>query len=234
MMTLNTFNIMRKWIYLKSYNPADALALATVLASTSDNFYIVRQSFCTFIFKNLANVTIDYYTNGEELIVINQIESKYWLEKCIYISETIGIASQDEYIPYEGFIEHSPYLDSILQQEYALLYLFPNPYWNIDLILIDKVTKNFNQQKVDFISGGSIILPCINGTKDLREIINISKIAKFRKNIRFILTTEDYITTIGEAFGIKVFIISEDNGIRLNGYPIYDANQIVNFILSNL
>ena len=150
MMTLNTFNIMRKWIYLKSYNPADALALATVLASTSDNFYIVRQSFCTFIFKNLANVTIDYYTNGEELIVINQIESKYWLEKCIYISETIGIASQDEYIPYEGFIEHSPYLDSILQQEYALLYLFPNPYWNIDLILIDKVTKNFNQQKVDF------------------------------------------------------------------------------------
>ena len=54
------------WIYLKSDNPADALALATVISYSNDSYGIVRRTVNSFFFKGLKNVTIDFYPDCEE------------------------------------------------------------------------------------------------------------------------------------------------------------------------
>lgn len=66
---------MNTWIYLKSDNPADALALATVLSNTNKNFNVVRRSINSFVYDGLDNVNVDFYSNLEEdnLLVIDSI-----------------------------------------------------------------------------------------------------------------------------------------------------------------
>ena len=50
-----------KWIYLKSNNLADALALATVLFHSGLEYHIVRRSCMSPFFSNMDNVHIGFY-----------------------------------------------------------------------------------------------------------------------------------------------------------------------------
>lgn len=233
-MILNTKSIMRKWIYLKSDNLADALALVTILKDTEEHFCIVRQSHSSFLFKELPNVTIDFYKKGDDLIEINPILESSWTKKCIYLSKILGLEVKDKYEPHNDFKTSDLVQESLLQKKYGLLYLFPTLQWNIDLILIDQMVRKFEQQQLELVSGGSHIMPCINGTKDYRQILDIGMIGKLKDNISFIITSETFMSTIGEAFGIKVFVLSYNDGLRLNNHPVNDSNQMVNFIMSNI
>ena len=66
---------MTTWIYLKSDNPADALALATVLYNTNKCYNVVRRSINSFVYSGLDNVNVDFYYNSKEdnLLVIDSI-----------------------------------------------------------------------------------------------------------------------------------------------------------------
>lgn len=233
-MIRNTNGIMKKWIYLKSNNLADALALATVLKDTEEQFYVVRQSFSSSMFKGLANVTVDFYKKEDELIEICPIMESSWRNKCVFLSNVLGLEIKDEYEPYNIFNTQVSVQKSLLQRKYALLYLFPNTLYNIDLILIDQVVRTFEHQQLEFVSAGSGIIPCINGTKDYRQIVDIAMIEKIKDNIAFIITSENFMSTIGEAFGIKVFVLSYNEGLTLNDYPVDNSSQIVNLIMSNI
>ena len=227
---------MKKWIYLNSDDLADALALVTVLSNSKDNFNIVRKSVYTPIFQGLDNVSIGFYDREDELIKINSISAHSWQEKCIEVSNILGVSIKEKYEPYLGFVKETPYLDNSIGNlnEFSILYLFPNLTCEIDLVLIDKLVRILEQQDLKFISAGSSIIPCIHGTKDYRGIVDINMVGKWKKQIKFILTTEKSMIALCEALDIKVFVLSFNEGITINRYPVNDANQIANYILSNI
>ena len=56
-----------KWIYLKSNNLADALALATVLFHSGLEYHIVRRSCMSPFFSNMDNVHIGFYDKNYDI-----------------------------------------------------------------------------------------------------------------------------------------------------------------------
>ena len=96
---------MKTWIHLKSDNLADALALATILRESDKSFHIVRRSFNAYVFAGLNNVILDYYEKSEdcEIIVIDEISTDIWQEKCNNIATKIGVITKGKHVPYLGF-----------------------------------------------------------------------------------------------------------------------------------
>lgn len=224
------------WIYLKSDNPADALALATVISFSNDSYGIVRRTVNSFFFKGLKNVTIDFYTDCEDnnLTVINEISTESWFAKCDIIAEKLNVKVPRESDPYIGFCANNT---SIVKQwgddKNILLYLFPHPDQKIDLMIVDLIVRQFEQKGIKSVSGGTIILPCIKGTKDFRQLIDLSVLCSIKNKIYFILTTEKSIKALGEALGVNVYVISHISELMLDDMPMSDANQMANYIFKN-
>ncbi len=224
------------WIYLKSDNPADALALATVISFSNDSYGIVRRTVNSFFFKGLKNVTIDFYTDREDnnLTVINEISTESWFAKCDIIAEKLNVKVPRESDPYIGFCANNT---SIVKQwgddKNILLYLFPHPDQKIDLMIVDLIVRQFEQKGIKSVSGGTIILPCIKGTKDFRQLIDLSVLCSIKNKIYFILTTEKSIKALGEALGVNVYVISHISELMLDDMPMSDANQMANYIFKN-
>ena len=224
------------WIYLKSDNPADALALATVISFSNDSYGIVRRTVNSFFFKGLKNVTIDFYTDREDnnLTVINEISTESWFAKCDIIAEKLNVKVPCESDPYIGFCANNT---SIVKQwgddKNILLYLFPHPDQKIDLMIVDLIVRQFEQKGIKSVSGGTIILPCIKGTKDFRQLIDLSVLCSIKNKIYFILTTEKSIKALGEALGVNVYVISHISELMLDDMPMSDANQMANYIFKN-
>ena len=95
---------MSIWVYLKSDNPADALALATLISQTNDYYYIVRRSVYSSFFEGLSNVSIGFFKKTEDakLVVINEVESDSWRTKCDIIAQKLSMNNYN-YKPYVGF-----------------------------------------------------------------------------------------------------------------------------------
>ena len=224
------------WIYLKSDNPADALALATVISHSNDSYGIVRRTVNSFFFKGLKNVTIDFYTDceGNNLTVIHEIVVDSWFAKCDILAEKLKIKIPRESEPYLGFCSNNT---SIVKQwgddKNILLYLFPHPDQKIDLMIVDLLVRQFEQKGIKSVSGGTIVLPCIKGTKDLRQLIDLSVLCSIKDKICFILTTEKSIKALGEALGINVYVISHISELMLDDIPMSDSNQMANYIVKN-
>ena len=224
---------MSKWIYLKSNCPADALALCSVIATSKKTFNIVRKSIVSQFFVGLDNVIIDFYnpTKDSELIVIEEIESDSWKQKYDTIASLLGIKDQDNYELYCGFVKHIEEIEKKLETErFGLLYLYPHPDQNIDLILVDNLVRLLEFQGIKSISGGTFMLPCIKGSYDLREVIDLRVLCAILPKLHFVVTTEKSIATICEAFGINAFVISHVDKLTVNGLSMTDANQIFNYI----
>lgn len=224
------------WIYLKSDKPADALALATVISLSNDSYGIVRRTVNSFFFKGLKNVVIDFYADSEEnnLIVINEIGTDSWLEKCDIIAERLKTKIPRESKPYLGFCANNT---GIVKQwgnnNNILLYLFPHPDQKIDLMMVDLLVRQFEQKGIKSVSGGSIVLPCIKGTKDFRQLIDLSVLCSIKDKICFILTTDNSIKALEEALGVNVHVISHDSELMLDDMQMSDANQMANYIVKN-
>lgn len=224
---------MDKWIFLKSDNPADAFALATVLHEVEDTFYIVRRSVNSAVFEGLGNVKIGYYSNNNEsqLFIIESIVSDSWQAKCDTISNQLHIETKSHYIPYLGFIKKNEEIDEMIRgDKNVLLYLFPHIDQKLDLLIIDKLVKLLDNRGYKFISGGSSIMPCIKGTKDLRELINFQLLCGIIDKIDFVVTSETFVKTIGEAINIKVYVLSDYSGMTIDNQAINDANEMANYI----
>ena len=134
---------MNKWIYLKSNCPADALALSSVIATSGECFNIVRRSYISPFFKGLDNIVVDFYTPDEdsELIIIEDTDTDSWKQKCDIVASLLGIETKGGcYEPYCGFVKHIDVIERRLDSErFGLLYLYPHPDQNLDLILIDNL-----------------------------------------------------------------------------------------------
>ena len=227
---------MNTWIYLKSNNPADVLALATVMSGTTKTFCVVRRSIYSFTLEGLSNIRIGYYPNTEEdeLLIFDTIYSDSWQEKCSIMAKQLGLAAKEHYSPYLGFTKQFTEIEEIMENNKSiLLYLFPHPNQKLDLMAIEQLVKLFEQKGVKSISGGTNIMPCIRGTKDLRQIIDLSVICSIKNKIEFILTSEESMRAIGEALNLKVYVISDIEGLTIDGRPISDANQMANYITMN-
>ena len=224
------------WIYLKSDKPADALALATVISFSNDSFGIVRRTVNSFFFKGLKSVVIDFYTDSEKnnLIVINEVSTDSWSSKCEILSERLNIKIPREIKPYLGFCANNT---GIVKQwgntQRILLYLFPHPNQKIDLMIVDLLVRQFEQKGIKSVSGGTAVLPCIKGTKDFRQLIDLSVLCSILDKISFILTTENSIKALGEALGVNVHVISHVSELMLDDIPMSDANQMANYIVKN-
>ena len=224
------------WIYLKSKQPADALALATVISYSSDTFCIVRRTSNSFFFRGLKNVIIDYYPNSEEdnLLVVDGINSDSWQTICHILSEKLNINTPSVCQPYLGFVAIN---DSVIKQwgdaKSILLYLFPDSDRRLDLMLIDQLVRLLEQKGLKSVDGGTIVLPCIKGTKDLRQIISLPVLFSLKNKIEFIITTDYSLKPIGEALGITVFTISFVSGFAIDELVVKDADQMANYIIMN-
>jgi hypothetical protein len=132
------------WIYLKSDNPADALALATVISFSNESYGIVRRTVNSFFFKGLKNVTIDFYPDCEEnnLTVIHEISTDSWFAKYDILAERLNIKVPRESNPYLGFCANNT---GIVKQwgddKNILLYLFPHPDQKIVLMIVDLLVR---------------------------------------------------------------------------------------------
>lgn len=224
---------MDNWIYLKSNNPADALALSTVLASTDKRFYLVRRSNISMFFVGLDNVVVDFYSSsfGGEILNIDEIDEISWIEKCNKIASFLDVELDGNYSPYCGFIEpNNIIIDRIGQRSNALLYLFPTVDQVVDLMILDSLVRLAKQQGVGVISGGTTLLPNIRGTLDLRQIVDVSVLCSILPNLLYVVTTEEFVVTLGEAFNVKVFLLTQGDGLFINGERMNNANQILNYI----
>lgn len=202
---------MDKWIYFKSNNPADALALVTILATSKEKYNIVRRSNISQFFNGLENVTIDFYHPQEnhDIIILDEINTDSWMEKCDVYASVLNIDIKDDYTPYYGFTEHIDEIDKRLNyQSMFLLYLFPCPEQNLDLFCIDRLVRLLEKQGVKGISGGTSMMPCIKRTLDLRQVISYSVLCSLLSKVLFVITTEKSIATICEAFHKKVFVLN--------------------------
>lgn len=229
-------NDMRTWIYLKSDNPADALALSSVISHSTDNFYIVRRSVNTFFFNGQNNITVDYYPNTEndQLVSFDEIPIDSWQGKCKFFSENLNITTFNSHEPYLGFSNLTMELSKAWgDTNQILLYLFPHPDQKLDLMVIDELVRIYEKKGLSAVSGGTNIMPCIKNTKDLRQLISISEICELKDRIAFILTSEMSLKTIGEALGLSVYVISDINELTIDGMAINDANQAANYIEKN-
>ena len=200
---------MNTWIYLKNDNPADALALATVLSNTNKYFNVVRRSINSFVYDGLDNVKVDFYSNLEEdiLLVIDSIPNNNWQEKCKIIADKLDVAVEKQYSPYLGFMKKFPEIEKMMGTEKSiLLYLFPHPDQKLNLMVIDQLTKIFELKGTKSISGGTNAMPCIRGTKDLRQIMNLSVVCSMKDKIEFVLTSEESMKIVGDALGLKVYV----------------------------
>lgn len=235
-MTKNMKTDMNTWVYLKSDNIADALALATIISYSSETFFIVRRSMYAYVFNGLNNVVMDFFPNTADvtLITIDELPTDSWHRKCELLSEKMGLPNKSVYIPYDGFVKHSSELERIWgEQCKILLYFFPHPDQKLDLIIIDEVVRIFEKKGLFSVSGGTNIMPCIRNTQDLRQLIDIAVICSLKNKISFILTSEIQLKTIGEAIGIKTYVISDINGLAIDNIAMTNANQIANFIETN-
>lgn len=228
---------MKKWIYLKSNNPADALALASVLATSNTNFNIVRRSYASKFFKGLENVLVDFYVPSEEseMTIIEDIDSDSWKQKCDYIAYILGLEVKEEYKPFNGFIRHIADVEKrIKENNTCLLYLFPHPDQNLDILLVDRLVRLLDLQGVKSISGGTYIIPCIKGTADLRQIIDHDVLCAILPNLEFVITSEKSVASICEAFGKKAFVVSQIDNFTVDSLNMVDANQVINYMNQKL
>ena len=228
---------MNKWIYLKSHNPADALALASVIAISEANFIIIRRSFASIFFNGLENVIIDFYEQSEEseIAIIDEIDSDSWKQKCDTIASILGLKVNIDYKPYDGFIRQISDVDKLIDgNNTCLLYFFPHPNQHLDLLMIDLLTRLLKQQGVKTVSGGSNILPCIKGTADLRQVIDYDVLCAILPKLKFIITTEKQISTICEAFGKIAFVVSQIDCFTVDGLKMADENQVINYMNQKL
>jgi hypothetical protein len=224
---------MNKWIYLKSNCPADALALSSVIATSRENFNIVRKSYTSQFFRGLDNVVINFYAPAEdsELIVIEETGSDSWKQKYDTMASLLGVENNGSYEPYCGFAKHIVKIEERLELEsIGLLYLNPHPDQNLDLALIDNLVRLLEFQGIKSISGGTCMLPCIKGTLDLREVIDFAVLCAILPKLQFVITTEKSIATICEAFNKNAFVVSHIDKLTVNGIYMSDANQILNYI----
>lgn len=228
---------MNKWIYLKSNNPADALALASVLSTNDSNFNIVRRSYASIFFKGLENVVVEFYTPGEEseIITIEEIDSDSWKQKCDTIASILGLEVNANYKPYEGFIRHIADVEKRIEENSTcLLYLFPHPDHNLDLLFVDNLVRLLEIQGVKSISGGTYIIPCIKGTADLRQVVDNDVLCAILPKLKFIITSEKSVVSICEAFEKKAFIVSQIDCLTVDGLNMVDANQAINYMNQKL
>lgn len=112
--------------------------------------------------------------------------------------------------------------------------MFPHPDLRIDFIFIDQVIRIFEQQGVKAISGGSNMLPCIHGSLDLRQVVDVLKLCSLFDKVKFVITTERDIASICEAFDTKAFVIAAGEQMKLDGFVMHDSNEMVNYINSLL
>jgi hypothetical protein len=225
---------MNKWIYIKSNNPADALALSSVIATSEKSFNIVRRSYVSLFLRGLNNVVIDFYTpvDDSNLLVIEEIESDSWNLKYDTIASLLEIETKGSYDPYCGFAKHIVDIERRLEAEsLGLLYLFPHPDQNLDLVLIDNLARLLESHGIKSISGGTCMLPCIKGTFDLRGIVDFAVLCALLPKIQFVITTEKSVATICEAFNKKGFVVSNIDKLTVDGISMMDANQILNYII---
>ena len=226
---------MSLWVYLKSDNPADALALASLISQTNDHYNIVRRSVYSSFFEGLSNVHIDYYSKmeDEDLVVINEIESDSWRIKCDIIAKELSVNNYN-YKPYIGFIRIVRGIETLLEVgKFVCLYLFPHSDQKLDLMVVDQLIRIFEIKGVKAISCGTNVMPCIKKTKDFRQLIDLPILCGFRDRFSFILTSENSLKTIGEALNINVYVISDSEGLTLNGISMDDASQMANYIMMN-
>lgn len=224
---------INNWLYLKSDNPADALALATVISYSSDFYNIVRRTVNAYFYSGLKNVTIDFFSNTEQdnLIVIEEINNDSWQEKCDILAHQLNISIPNKCLPYLGFsVDCSNIIEQWGEDKCVLLYLLPHPDQKLDLMVVDQIVRLFERKGIKSVSGGALFMPCIKGTRDFRQLINLSLLCNIKDLINFILTTENFMKTIGEALGINVYVISHVLNLMIDGIPMEDANQIVNYI----
>ena len=222
-----------KWILLKSNNPADALALATVISKNDCYFGIVRRSNITQFFTGLEKVSISFYVPDDEseLVTIEEIETDSWKKKCDIIASQLLLGSISDYSPYSGFEKHIEEIEKyFVSTNNCLLYLLPIPDQNLDLILIDQLVRLMEQQGVRSVSGGSFFYPCIKGTLDLRQTISFSVLCGIMPLISFVITTDRAIASICEAYNKKGFVISQGESMTIDGQILQDANQVLNYI----
>lgn len=226
---------MDKWVYLQGDNLADALALVSVLRN-NEEFHIVRRSCFSPIFSTKCNYGLKPFCHSEsaELINIKPIESDSWKDKCDDIASQLGVKLSSYEVSLNFEKEANALLD-YCKDPFGLLYLFPSSDQPIELIEIDKLVRELESLGIKFISGGTNLIPCIKRTKDLRQLFTAATICQLRKIISFIITSEKYMLTIGEAIGLKVFYISQTNlQLSVNNEPVSDYLQIANYIKAQL
>ena len=221
------------WIYLKSCNPADALALATVISYSNETYHIVRRTINSYFFKGLNNVTIEFYPNSNEdnLLVVEELKNKSWQSTCNILAQRLGVNVPDKCQPYLGFVVRNiNIIKHWGEAKSILLYLFPHPDDNLNLFMLDQLIRLFENKGTKAVSGGSIALPCIKGTKDLRQVIDLPILISLKEKIQFIVTSELSLKVIGEAIGIKVYFVSCMPNMTIDDIPVADASQMANYI----
>ena len=173
-----------KWIDFKSRSAVNMLALATVLYNSKEQYGVVRHSCLTPFLIGLEHITIDYYPNDDQdLVVIDDFQFENWELICNHIANLLQIKIET-LNPFCGNGQDVK-LKELLGEKMVLLYLFPHKNQQLDLMIVDQVVKLFANRGVNSIptiSGGSMLLPCIKGTKDLRGVISAQTLLSIREN----------------------------------------------------
>ena len=235
---------MKKWYCLKrtqnNFDEIKSAAMASVIAKSTKDYYIVDENVISKYFTNLHNAIIGKPNKEDEVVDIELPDYAPFQILCDKLSRLLNINTKGFCQPYLDFIEGENEVDKQLSGMNNLVLFFY--YLETDVPLLQHFEKTVNLLKgYSFICCGPIDIDnkLIKGALDFRGIIKIDEIIKNRQRIKVIVTSSPFVKEIGFLLHIPVILLYSDVFITYKNsrkevirafidYPAKLANTIVN------
>lgn len=201
---------MITWIYLPTNNPVDSLALFKALQDCGKTFNLVRRSVQTELFLGCKAIQeIGFPAKDSQILRIDMPEQTTFKEKVDICSNSLGIDCPSDYsVNLFGVVPSDlPY--DFTDANTVLLYLNQTKSGPVDLIFADNVVSLLKANAKIVYSIGSIIIPPIMGTIDLRGVISNNQLLSLLGGSTVVITNDSIIAQESEACGARAIFWNE-------------------------
>ncbi len=227
---------MNKWIYIKSNRLIDAYVVASVLNDTQGTSYcMVRRAMYKKLFLNHPSISENGFWESrdeDQLITIAATASISNDDLRSILSEQLGLVPNKEghiYIPELPDVIDFSLFDIIImmsdvQQE------------PLNLNFIDIAVRYF-KPCLKTISTGTMVVPCIRGSKDYRAIVTWEYMPIIANNnsSALILTNDIGYVDLCRFLGLKFIYVKSENGtMYANSQIIKHPDELINMINQQL
>ncbi len=228
---------MMNWIYLKSDSIIDILSLSVALDNATQKWNIVRTTGVSQYLSCHPGVSsIGFPSPDDNVVTINLMEDGSFYDKVVHILQSINEDPQEDLMDFEPHydVEHPNILERIRNEKYAVLLLTMYGDRPLDLFFIDEACRQISNAGFKMASLGTMIIPCIRGTYDLRGLLNGSETLAALEHAPFVISNDPHIIEYCCVRNIKAFHLEQnETSLSCNKFPMFSPNHLANLILKH-